>query len=508
MKVAFVNGAYENIGVEYLSAVLKKYGHHARLFIDPQLFNDESFTFLTLNRSFSDYEYIVDEIEAYGPDVIGFSVFSDFYLWACKLARMIKRKMPQIPIIFGGIHPTSVPEYVIQNEFVDMVCIGEGEYALLELVESLQNGRVDYSIRNIWFKRDGNIIKNPIRLLIDNLDTLPVPDKELFYTCGNNFKIGYFTISGRGCFYSCSYCYNSFLKKLYKDKGDYFRKRTVGNLLDELVLYTGKYSYNYIRFFDDVFTYDRKWLEEFSEQYPKKVGKAFLCYARPEDIDEEIVSLLKRAGCEEVEIGIQTWSEATRQTMLNRFVSNQQIIEAVRLLKEADIAITTDNILGIPGQSEEELVDLIEFHNKNRVSRMHILWLRHYPKTTIIEIAKKYGYLNESDIDRINQATFVSPYTQGGNTYNKRLAKFQTFFVLLPLLPKKLITIIAKKKYYRYLPTVVPFILRIFANIFESSSRFDYIMRKRALFRYLDGLIKYFKTKLNMKKDVRLEKKT
>ena len=113
-------------------------------------------------------------------DLIGFSVISDTYGWACQIAGELIKRI-DIPVIFGGIHPTSVPDIVIKEDFVDYVCAGEGEEAMVELCDALQQGKDTTSIRNVWTKRNGRIIKNPLRPLISDLDSLPFPDKELYY---------------------------------------------------------------------------------------------------------------------------------------------------------------------------------------------------------------------------------------------------------------------------------------------------------------------------------------
>src|SRR3989338_11210607 len=213
MKIAFVNDSCERLGVEYISAVLKAGGHQTKLFVDPQLFDDENISIKPLARLFDYKKRLIRELKAYNPGIIGISVVTDFYQWACTIARMIKEELPDTPIIFGGIHPTSVTERVIKNDFVDMVCVGEGEYPMLELANSIEKGKIDHSIPNLWFKKDGQVIQNPIRPLIEDLDSLPMPDKDLYYSASPHFSQCYYIMASRGCAYSCSYCCHSYLKK-------------------------------------------------------------------------------------------------------------------------------------------------------------------------------------------------------------------------------------------------------------------------------------------------------
>ena len=484
MRVAFVSSGNENLGLEYLSAILKEHGYEVKLFFDPQLFNDGDFFSPPLNNFFLFQKKIIDDLVRYEPDVIGFSVVSDFYMWAAELAAAIKQRIPSTPIIFGGIHPTSVPEYVILNPAVDVVCLGEGDYALLEFIESLKAKTIDYTIKNLWFKKNGSIIRNEMRPLLQNLDSLPYPDKSLYYEVSPHFRTEYFTMAGRGCPFTCSYCYNSLLLELYKDKGKFLRRRSVPRVINEILFYTQKYKFNYIRFFDDVFAYDSDWLSEFAVMYKQKIGIPFLCYVHPEIINENIAIQLKNAGCCEVELGIQTWDEKIREYALNRFITNNTLERALCLFKDHDIAVTCDNIFGIPGQHEEELVELVKFYNRHRVARIQVFWLRYYPKTRIVSIAKELGILQDKDIEHIEKRD-ASPYTQGIGTFDVKKNRFQILLVLIPFLPPSVINFLISKRAYRFFPAIAPFVLRIFTNLFGSKSKFDYIMRRQKLICYV-----------------------
>ena len=155
MNVTFVQAEAESLAIEYLSSVLKSHGHKTYLTFDPMLFDSPSVQNSYLSRKFDIREALVEQIKDTKPDLVSFSVFTGNYQWALSMARSVK-KVLGVPIIFGGVHPTSVPEIVISEDCVDMVCVGEGEYALLELVEDLEQGRVNYETKNIWFKKLGH----------------------------------------------------------------------------------------------------------------------------------------------------------------------------------------------------------------------------------------------------------------------------------------------------------------------------------------------------------------
>ena len=138
-----------------------------------------------------------------------------------------------IPILIGGGHPTVLPEYVISDHNVDMICIGEGEGAIVELADRMEKNQ-DYSnILNLWIKTDKGIVKNTIRPLLQDLDSLPFPDRDLFYRYGC-FAGNLYFISGRGCPFQCTYCCEHSFREIYKGRGKYNRLSSIYNIISEL----------------------------------------------------------------------------------------------------------------------------------------------------------------------------------------------------------------------------------------------------------------------------------
>ncbi len=494
MKVAFINDSCERLGVEHISAVLKQYGHTVKLFTDSQLFDDENFTIRFLANCFDCKNELISAVCAFQPDLICFSVVTDFYQWACYLARKVKFAM-NVPVIFGGIHATSVPDKVLQQDCVDMICRGEGEFALRDLVESMKRGIIDYTIPNIWFKKNGCIIKNDLRPLIEELDSLPFPDKDLFYEASPHFSQCYFLMTSRGCAHACSYCCNSFLRKIYHLKGTYLRFRSVENVINELILSKQKYGIKIVRIHDDdFFAHSVCWLEEFAEQYPVLIQAPFTCFAHPDSVTKEKAMLVKKAGCHDVEIGVQSISARTRCQVLNRDVSDKQIDSSFRILKYAGIGVIADNIMGLPHQGNEELLDLVKFYNKNRILKIYCFGFRHYPATDIVEYSKEAKLLTKEDVSNLEEGINVKTFIQSGDILSHEAKQLQTFLAFLLYLPERVNDYILRKKLYRFFIPLPYFILVVFSNWLRIPYRYNWALHI-TLSRYRTHIYKNIKNR-------------
>ncbi|MCX5694978.1 MAG: radical SAM protein [Candidatus Omnitrophica bacterium] len=454
MRVVFVQSVSENFAVEIFSSLLKQKGHQCFLVYDRRLFDSGEISNRLLFDIFDIRENLINKIRSLQPDLIVFSVLTDQYQWALEMARRIKKKI-KTPIIFGGVHVTMVPEEVISNDCVDIICVGEGENALMELVDSMQHARIDYSIDNLWFKKEDKIIKNKVRPLVNNLDSLPFPDKKLFVSNEPSLGRHYAIISGRGCPFSCTYCVSSAIKKISGVNEQYVRRRSPENVIDELYYarHTLKFNLKSVHFIDDTFTYNYDWLKEFCSMYKKDIHVPFHCTGYPSTVDYKKAALLKDAGCYRIGMGIQSVSEKTRKNILNRPGTNEQIKRAVQACREAGLSFWLDHILNLPSETEEEQLAALKFYNELRPPTINVFWLIYYPKTRIVDIAKDAGILDDATIAKINQGkTSTSMVVGVGGKYSfakeNILANFAFLLHLLPLLPKSWMDkIIARKMF-------------------------------------------------------------
>jgi len=368
------------LGIGYVSAVLKQGGHKTSL--------------QHIYKAVSKEEFLKC-MEKEKPDLVCFSSTTNQFQYVKTFSTWVKEL--DLPILCGGVHATLVPEEVITLPTIDFVCIGEGEYPALELVNALQNDESIENIKNIWSKKDDTIIKNEIRPLISNLDELPFPDREIFdyetilKTNGYRAEI----IAGRGCPFNCTYCCNHALRKIYDGKGKYVRMRSVGNVLEEIEEITKKYKIKKIVFHDDIFTLFPDWVKEFCEQYPKRFNMKFGINARPESLNKDITTVLKSAGCEFIAIGIESGNEWLRKNVLKRYTTNEQIINAFKNAKEAGIRTYSLNMVGLPYETPEMIEDTIKI---NKIISPHDFQLSifyPFPETELWNLCKKKGFLTD-----------------------------------------------------------------------------------------------------------------
>jgi anaerobic magnesium-protoporphyrin IX monomethyl ester cyclase len=491
-RIGFICPGYESLSIEHLSAGLRINGFQTKLFLDPLLFAESGFLYNKyLAKIFSYRSRILRGIMEYRPDLICFSVISDNFRWAIDWGRQIK-KYSNIPIIFGGIHPSSVPDKVITETTVDYVCVGEGDEAIVDLAKSLANGGKGQNIKNIYAKINTVIYKNSVRPLIRNLDNLPFPDKDLFYESAPIFKDGYLISTSRGCPYSCSYCCNNVWKQVYSTEKITARKRSVENVIDELRIAKQKYGIRHITFADETFNADRAWLESFLFRYKREIGLPFFCYVFPDLIDENIACMLRDAGCYKVQMGVQVIDETRRRSMLNRYSRNEYIARAIDGFRKNRIYVTCDTIFGFPGESLKEVEKLAFFYSLHMPDHIEIFWLRYFPKTKLTDWASKKKYITPGMLYRIESGLISCGIVNGNRNVKKEIKKIIFLFYIFPFIPFRARNCILIKHLYFLLPSFFSFtFLYIVSRLFRNA-KFD-LNVSRTFSRYLYFMMRFYK---------------
>ena len=357
------------------------------------------------DQMFVDLDRMVQE---YQPDLIAYSILEDLYPLSLELVNITKRF--HVPTIAGGIFPTFAPEKTLAVDGIDMICIGEGEEPLLELCERLSEG-LDYTdILNLWVKKDNQIYKNPLRPLRD-LNVNPPPDFQLFDDRrfykpmkGKVYRMG-LVETNRGCPYTCAFCNSAAQTQLYKEQigGRYFRIRDIGVIHDEIKLLVEKHKVEFIYFPAEVLlAMSKSYMKEFVKMY-KKFRLPFFCQNRAEHINEETVRYLEEMNCHGCAIGIEHGNEEFRFGMLNRRVSNDTYLRAIKCLEKTNIKVSVNNILGFPDETRELVFDTIELNRRFNVYQINAYFFVPYHGTPLRQYSIDKGYISEDA-----QTTYVN----------------------------------------------------------------------------------------------------
>jgi anaerobic magnesium-protoporphyrin IX monomethyl ester cyclase len=363
-----------------LSGYLKQHGHETDLM-------DFTWTY--------DIHSCIKKISQSKPDIVGFTSTAMDFDFCIEVADKIKDNF-DIPIVFGGVHPTTSPEETINKKSVDIVCIGEGELALTELLDKMGRGEVVENIKNLWFKKGRKIIRNPLRPLIENLDSLSC-DRALFeyekYLKARRYLVDIY--AGRGCPYKCAYCINHTLQKLYAGKGTYVRLRSVANIIQEIQELHKTYDIKAVVFTDDTFTFNKKWLKEFCVEYAKKIKLPFSCNGRVENIDSELCEVLKNAGCNSIMFGVESGSEKIRREILRRPISNEIILSAFENTKNAGIKTLSYNMVGIPYETVEDFKKTIDLNKKIEPDEVQCTIFYPFTGTDLLRLCEEKGWITK-----------------------------------------------------------------------------------------------------------------
>lgn len=406
----------ENLGLMSLSAYLQSEGHESRIFVDVQGTN------------------AFDDVESYKPRILGFSCTTGMHHWALDFAQRYKADHPDVIVLLGGPHPTFYP-LIVREPVVDYICVGEGEEAAVELANAIDDGGNPANVANIWTVRDGEVIQNPVRSLIQDLDSLPFPDRTYYdrypvtaRETSKNF------LSGRGCAYKCNFCANHTLMKLYHDKGKWVRFRSKENVIEEIKQVKARYPIRFVGFSDDILIVDRKWLYPFLELYQKEIGLPFLSTVRANLVDEELVRALKEAGCFSCVFGIESGVERIRNEVLAKGVKDEHIYESARLFRKYKINFGTYNMVGLPGETLDDAFQTVKINAKIRPDFPWCSVLQPYPGTEIRErIEKELG--RELPVDEIGGSYFTnSPFQTREMRQKENLQKFFHLAVRYPFL--------------------------------------------------------------------------
>ncbi len=445
MKVTFAAIGSEQLAIGLLSAIAKRDGHKVSLAFSASLFHDRfNLEIPWLAKYFDDTEHLLQEIEEQKPDVIAFSVITSTYQWSLHIAREVKKRMPHVKSVFGGVHISAVPERVIALPEVDYVVVGEGELAFPQILKAIEFEDLTTPILNTRFRdKQGNIIKGPQVGFNQDLDALPAFDKTIWEEY-IRIEDKYLTMTSRGCPYRCTFCFNNFFAELPEGrKGKYVRVRSVEHVMNELRAAKKRYpNLRAVDFQDDVFTTSKPWLKKFLPLYKEEIGVPFQCLTHPQYMDEEIAQWLKDAGCTTVQIGVQSLDENYKKQSLRRYERSDNVLEAARAINSVGINSKFDHMLGLPGEPIEAQATALELYRQEPPKRMQIFWTCFLPGTEIMKEGLEHGIIDEAQAERLNDGKDFYFYHNVDNIKNPALVKeyfaYEVIFRMLPVMPRLL----------------------------------------------------------------------
>lgn len=367
------------LGLCYIAAYLEKYNYDVKI-IDGQLI------------SFKDTLKIIEKKQ---PDIIGIGTTTPSFPNAVKLALDIKRISLDTIVAIGGNHITKLVNETLQFDCFDVGVLGEAEMTFLELVKSIEkygkNRLID--VKGIAFRENDKITITEKGGFIKNLDELPFPARHLiappskYHPTPASFKRlpHADVITSRGCPYTCSFCDNGVF-------GPSYRERSPENVIEELELLRDKYGVRDVKFFDDVFTLNKKRLYKICDLIKERsIDMPWACLTRVDLVDKETLIKMKKARCWQVLFGIESGDQRILDLVGKRTTVDKNR-KAVELAHEAGLSVRADYLFGVPGDDIESMKKTLDFAIKLNTFTAHFLKFTPYPGNEIYEKLVKSGY--------------------------------------------------------------------------------------------------------------------
>lgn len=502
-KITFVAYGLEQLSISLLSAIAKKNGYEVGLAYAACLFQDNYLPYINwLSKLFDDNDNIYEAIAKQKPDILAFSAVTSSYQNLLKIARKAKELYPNIKIVFGGVHVSALPERVIKQNVIDYIVIGEGDYAFIDIIKAIESGDYTTPIQNTWFKdKNGNIIKGVQKGFIQDLDSLPYFDKQIWEDYINIGDL-YFTSVSRGCPFKCTFCFNNYFKSIPTEKrGKYVRFRSVDNVIDELKQAKKRYHIKYVDFVDDMFTFDKVWLKEFLNRYKEEINIPFHCMTHSHYIDEEVAQWLGEANCIIAEVGAQTFDDDYKKKTLHRIEKAEGLAKTIDLLIQNKIITTVHVIMGLPNEPIEAQEINLDFFKKHTPSKIEPPWYIYIPGTELMMHAINTRVISHEQAESILEGKEINLCRKGIDGNDKQKMKVYNNYIylykLLPILPNFISKKMSYAKFSKYPLSIkkgLAFIANVVSHIQLKEPHFN-LQKKHILFQ----LYRIFRKKLHLK---------
>lgn len=337
------------------------------------------------------WQEIKEEIIRFSPDVVGLTVMTQKVPSAIKVAKIAKAINPAIRIIVGGQHPTLLPAEMLDYPEIDFVVRGEGEETVAELLDVLRVGSPDYaSINGLSFRREGIIVNNPVRPLIEQLDFLAPSSLGRLLHLETFSPIQLSTVmTSRGCPYQCAFCSSG---KMWSRR---VRFRSVKNVMQEIKSLKENHGVKNITFMDDSFTVNKKRVIDFcASLIDEQMDITWSCLTRVNMINDNIIKLMKKAGCTKVDIGIESGNQRVLE-LISKDITLEDIRRAVKVLRRNRMFWSGFFMFGFPTETEQEVLDTLRLMKELRPDWVNISIFTPYPGTPLFALAREKGMISE-----------------------------------------------------------------------------------------------------------------
>jgi radical SAM superfamily enzyme YgiQ (UPF0313 family) len=382
-----------SLGLGYIAAVLSKNGYEVKIYNADYKSSENYADQREIFEGYDNYKKILsnlnhplwlevkENIESYSQDIIGITMLTGTYKSAENIGRIAKKFNKDVEVVVGGPHPTILPEETIKNEYFDYVVRGEGEYTFLDLV----NGIGVEDIPGLtYINKRGEIVNNPDREIVEDLDSLPFPCRGLYLNDTRYMDYGYI-MTGRGCPFECTFCAS---KKVWKG---HVRFRSPESVVEEVKHVHDKYSTKFFYFVDDTFTLNKKRTKKICELLVESdLDISWICDTRVDTIDEELLRLMKESGCVRVKIGVESGSERILKKVKKK-ITKKQVRDSVSLIKKVGIDLTIYLMIGFPTETKEEMQETLDFARELEPTYYSLSILAPYPGTEIYDDVIRSG---------------------------------------------------------------------------------------------------------------------
>jgi anaerobic magnesium-protoporphyrin IX monomethyl ester cyclase len=383
-KLEEASGKYPSLGLGYIAAMLEKHGHIAN--------------YVEMDALDMDRKTLEKTISGLSPEIVGITCTSSTLGQVKEVAKIVRNVSPESFIVVGGSHLGIYPEETLRTNLFDAGIQGEGEYAVLDLVEALEGHDRDLSsVKGVIFSRSNKVVVNDPAPPVMDLDELPYPSYHLMpiekYSCPIAVRHPFMTmITSRGCPFHCFFCHKMAHGKLC-------RRRDPAKVVDEMEFLMNEYNVREILLQDEEFTLDKKHVIGICDEIiRRKLDILWDCKSRVDTVNEEMLSKMKAAGCDRIHYGVEAYDQRILN-ILRKGITPDQVRKTFQLTHDMGITILAYFMIGTPGESLETMKNTVEFSKELDPEYAQYAITTAFPGTDLYKFAMEKGFV-KSDVWR------------------------------------------------------------------------------------------------------------